>query len=166
MVTELLRERKRKRRRKKTQMPCLIICVCAPPWGPVNSGEIYKSVSLISFTQTQVALSFKKPQTPLPLGNLPVCHAEVFSSQIKLLQQTSKTAGLHILWRGQKKLIFLAANFMNTLSTLPPPLLSLYLFWTLGLKECILKVFKYSWKWPHFSVFFLGWRHFQDQFGF
>lgn len=27
-------------------------------------------------------------------------------------------------------------------------------------------MFTYSWKWQHFPQFFLGWRHFQNEFGF
>lgn len=166
MVTELLRGSKGKRRRKNLRCHGFYnLCMCSHR----DLLPLAKFTRVINqlYWSTCNTLHFKKSQTPLPLGNLTVYHAEVFSSQTKLLGQTSKTAGVHILWAwlpkgGREILIFLVADSKSALSLLHFffYLLSLYLF------AFRLERIESIWIFLKMATFFLGLRYFQKSFGF
>lgn len=93
MVTELLRGRKTGKKEEKNSDTMALKNVCMLYPGDRLTLAKFTSKILINqlYSSTRNTFHFKKPQTPFPLGNLTVYHTEVFSSQIKLLWQTSKT---------------------------------------------------------------------------
>lgn len=129
---------------EKTQMMCLIVCVHVLLWGSWQNlqGRIINQL----YSSACNTFHCKKPQMPLPLGNLSVCHVEGFSPQKTRLdkhqrQLDSILPGLECP-RGQERSISLVTHFMSTASPLlpssplPSPLLlflPLFAFWLEGL---------------------------------
>lgn len=75
---------------------CLIICVYARLWGSWQNlqGRVINQL----YSSACNTFHCKKPQMPLPSGNLSACHTEGFSPTESPARQTLKTAGFHILW--------------------------------------------------------------------
>ena len=94
------------------------------------------------YSSTCNTFHFRKPQTPSPLGNITVYHADVFSSQIKLLWQTSNTPD-SIFSRPNCPGMGKRYEFSRVLSVLFSLPIWLHL---VGYKEYFLKIFKYAWK--------------------
>lgn len=105
-------------------MMCLIVCVYVQLWGSWQNLQGRDINQLYSSGCN--TFHCKKPQMPLPLGNLSVCHVEGFSPQKTRLdkqqrQLDSILPGLECP-RGQELSISLATHFKITAF---PPLLSL-----------------------------------------
>lgn len=124
-------------------MICLLICMYALRRGSWQNlqGRIINQILL----WCPCSFHCKKPQMPLPLGNLSVCHVEGFSPQKALLdkhqrQLDSLFCGLHCP-RGQQLSIPPTSHFRSPASS--PLASSLYLFWPYGLTGCFWKMLKH-----------------------
>lgn len=117
----------------------LIVCVYVLLWGSWQNlqGRVINQLHSSACNTSHC----KKPQMPLPLGNLSVCHVEGFSPQKTRLdkhqrQLDSILPGLECP-RGQELTISLVNHFKSTASPpLPSPLLlflPLLAFWLEGL---------------------------------
>lgn len=105
---------------------CLIICVYARLWGSWQNlqGRVINQL----YSSACNTFHCKKPQMPLPSGNLSVCHTEGFSPTESPARQTLKTAGFHILWaplpQGAGALHFTCDSLGEQGPFSPPPPLS------------------------------------------